>query len=128
MFTTVPAQLSTPTLLRLIEYLSTRGGSQDVYYAASIMSYNARAAGDRWPALRVIRANWREMVGSFSLITRRRGYVPFWIARLGTMAAATPAATSPMAVELRCTSYWNCRLKFMPVSYTHLTLPTICSV
>ena len=55
------------------------------------MSHNARAAGDRCPALRVISASWREMVGSFSLTTRRRGYVPFWIARFGTMAAATPA-------------------------------------
>lgn len=30
MFTTVTAQLSTPTLLRLIEYLRTRSGSKDV--------------------------------------------------------------------------------------------------
>ncbi len=46
----------------------------------------------------------RETTGSVSATTVIRGYVPFWIARLGTTAAATPSATSPSAVELRCTS------------------------
>ena len=44
MFTTLTAQLSTPTLLRLIEYLRTHSGSQDVSEASKRQRPRRRCA------------------------------------------------------------------------------------
>jgi hypothetical protein len=63
----------------------------------------ARRATDCAP-FRDTSTSVRDTTGSTSGITRRLGYEPGCTASCGTTAAATPAAASPTAVELRCTS------------------------
>ena len=55
-------------------------------------------------ALAAQQRNVRLTVGVCNVTTRRPGYEPACQASLGATAMPAPAATSPTAVELRCTS------------------------
>eukprot|EP00975_Prorocentrum_lima_P019676 4141976-Prorocentrum_lima.AAC.1 len=56
------------------------------------------------------------LVGSEMCIRDRRRFLGSWRRVMGTLSGATPIGASPRAAPPH------------PVSYTHLTLPTICSV